>query len=124
MNIESQKRYRTFLIVLVYVTTAVTAIALGIYEEISPEKWFFYSIIQALILTKICIVDSRIVGKPLSTFSYWLIFLFYGFAVPICIIRAHGKFGLVILAAHFIGLILVCITALLIGDFLVYGGLY
>jgi hypothetical protein len=124
MKIESQRRYRTYLIVLVYLTMAIMGIRLGYYQYISRGRELVYSLALALFLTEICIVDSRIVGKPLSIFSYWLVFMFYGYAVPICIIRARGKFGLVIVAAHLIGLILVSTISFLTTDFLVYGGLY
>jgi hypothetical protein len=107
MTIESQKRYRTYLIVLVYFIMAMMGIRIGRFQYISRGINFIYSIALVLILTEICIVDSRIVGKPLSIFSYWLVFIFYGYAVPICIIRARGKFGIVIVAAHLIGLMIV-----------------
>jgi hypothetical protein len=124
MKIESQKRFRTFLIVLVYLIMVTMGIELGRHNDISPRTGWICSIALGLILTKICIIDSRIAGKPLSIFSYWLIFLFYSIAVPICIIRARGKFGLVIVIAHFIGLILGCTISYLITDFLVHGRLY
>jgi hypothetical protein len=124
MKIESQRRYRTYLIVLVYFIISMMGIRVGFYQYISKGIDLLYSLALALILTEICIVDSRIVGKPLSIFSYWLIFIFYGYAVPICIIRAHGKFGIVIVAAHLIGLILVYTISFFITDFLAHGGLY
>ncbi len=124
MKIECQRRYRTYLIVLVYFIMAIKGIRFGYYQYISVGIGYFYSLALALVLTEICIVDSRIVGKPLSIFSYWLVFILYGYAVPICIIRAHGKFGLVIIAAHLIGLILVYVLSSFITTFLVHGGLY
>jgi len=124
MKIESQRRYRTYLIVLVYLIMAIMGIRLGFYQYISRGWELVYSLALAPILTEICIVDSRIVGKPLSIFSYWLVFMFYGYAVPICIIRARGKFGLVIVAAHLIGLILVSTVFWIVTSYLVYGGLY
>ena len=124
MKIESQRRYRTYLIVLVYFIIVMMGIRFGFYQYISKGIDLFYSLALALVLTEICIVDSRIVGKPLSIFSYWLVFIFYGYAVPICIIRARGKFGLVIVAAHLIGLTLIFIISALITTYLVHGGLY
>ena len=124
MKIESQRRYRTYLIVLAYLILAMKGIRFGYYQYISKEIEFFYSLVLALILTEICIVDCKIVGKPLSIFSYWLVFMLYGYAVPICIIRARGKFGIVIVAVHLIGLILVSTISILITDFLVHGGLF
>ena len=124
MKIESQRRYRTYLLVLVYFIIAMMGIRLGRFQYISKGIDFFYSIALALVLTEFCIVDSKIVGKPLSIFSYWLIFMLYGYAVPICIIRAYGKFGFVIVAVHLVGLIVVSTTSILITEFVVYGKLY
>jgi hypothetical protein len=121
MNIRSQKRYRLFLIVLAYFLMAMMGIRLGIYQSISIEREYVYTIILALTLTYICIVDSRIVGKPLSIFSYWLIFIFNGIAVPVCIIRARGLRGIGILAVHFIGLMLVYTIACFATYLIVYG---
>ena len=121
MKIESQRKYRTYLIVLVYLIMAMMGIRLGYYQHIPKQIGFFYAIALSLILTEICIVDSRIVGKPLSIFSYWLIFWFYHVSVPICIIRARGKFGLVIVVAHFIGLMLVQTIFSFLTRYLVFG---
>ena len=124
MKIESQRRYRTFLIVLVYLIITIMGIRLGFYQYISRGRELVYSLALALVLTQICIVDSRIVGKPLPIFSYWLVFIFFGIAVPIYIIWIRGKAGLVIVAAHLIGLILVHIISCLVTSFLVHGGLF
>lgn len=107
LQIKSQKRYRAFLIVLVYVIVASIGIRFGLYQDISRIQGLLHALILALVLTHICIVDGKIAGKPLSIFSYWLVFMFYGIAVPICIIRAHGKRGLLILIIHSFGLLLV-----------------
>jgi len=121
MQMENQKRYRTFLIVLVYIIVALIGIRLGIFQEMSRGREIFHLLILALIITKICIIDSRITGKPLSIFSYWLIFILCGIAVPICIVRAHGFKGVVIIIAHYLGLMLVFILSWLVTTSLVYG---
>ena len=121
MQIESQRKYRRFLIVLVYLIMAMMGIRFGIYQDISRGRQIIYSIALGLVLTQICIVDSRIVGRPLSIFSYWLIFIFYGVAVPVCIIRARGLSGIGILVAHFVGLMLVQIISSVVTSLLVYG---
>ena len=121
MKIESQRRYRTFLIVLAYLIMAMMGIRLGYYQYISRGRELVYSLALGLVLTQICIVDSRITGKPLSIFSYWLIFWFYHVSVPICIIRARGKFGLIIVVAHFMGLMLIQAIFSLLTRYLVLG---
>ena len=123
MNIESQRRYRTFLLVLVYFIVMMMGIANGASTSgISPGREFLFSLALALVLTQVCIVDRKIVGKPLLISSYWLVFIFYCIAVPICIVRARGLRGLAYVAAHFVGMVLVAIislffTMLLFGQF-------
>lgn len=111
MQIKDQKRYRAFLIVLVYIIVTSIGIRFGLSQEISRIQGLLHALILALILTHICIVDGKISGKPLSIFSYWLVFMFYGIAVPICVIRAHGRKGLLILIIHAFGLSLVLIVS-------------
>ena len=112
MNIESQRRYRTFLLVLVYFIVMMMGIADGASTYGMPqEREILYSFALALVLTQVCIVDRRIVGKPLLISSYWLVFILYSIAVPICIVRARGLRGMAYVAAHFVGLELVLIIS-------------
>lgn len=121
MLVKGQKRYRTILIALVYFITVMMGIRLGLFQEISLGRNYIYSLALALVLTQICIIESRIAGRPLPIFSYWLIFIFWGLAVPACIIRARGLKGLVVVTAHFFGMILVYIASFLITDIFVNG---
>ena len=121
MQLKSQKRYRLFLIVLVYIVMASIGIRTGVFQYISRERGLFNSLILALFLTQICIVDGRIMGKPVSIFSRWIVFMLYGIAVPVFIIRAHGLKGVFIVIAHYIGLILILTIAELITNYFLYG---
>ena len=125
VQVERQRSYRRFLLVLVYLFYAMIGIRLGVSSQGMPrEREFFYSLALALILTEICIVDGRIVGRPLSIFSYWLVFMLYGIAVPICFVRARGIRGLGIVAAHFVGVMLVGTAVSLVTRLLVYGSMF
>jgi len=121
MRIESQKRYRRFLIFLLYFVCVVIGIRVGFSWFVPSERQYFHSLVIALILTHISIVDSRIAGKPLSIFSYWLVFMLYSIAVPVCMVRARGIRGLGIVAGHLLGLVLVYITAVIVTSLLVHG---
>ena len=121
MRIESQKRYRRFLIFLLYFVCVLIGVRIGVFSFVPIERQYFHSWVYALILTHICIVDSRIAGKPLSIFSYWLVFMLYHIAVPVCMVRARGIRGLGVLAGHIIGLVLIYITAMIITSLLVHG---
>ncbi len=108
MQIERQRRYRTFLVVFVYLIVAMAAIRMAIGDEAESRR-LLYSVALALALTRICTLDSAILGKPLPPCSNWLIFLAQPFSVPIYIIRARGMRGLGILAVHFLGIMVVWI---------------
>lgn len=56
-----------------------------------------------------------------QTTNVLLILIFFPIAIPICIIRAHGITGFGIVATHFVGLMVVQITAWYVTGLLVYG---
>ena len=123
MLIESQKRYRLFLIVIVYLIIAIRGLRNGTYLDMSMDREYLFSVIIALTLTHICIVDSKIVGKPLSIFSYWIVFIFCGIAVPVCIVRAHGIKGLGIIIIHLMGFVLIFSLSFYITWLFLYGSI-
>ena len=108
---------------LVYLIMMMEGVALGFFDlEIPPEREALYTLAFALVLTQACIVDSRIAGRPLPPTTYWLVFMLYSIAVPYCIVLARGLRGLVYVAAHLLGMLLVSIisfvvTGLLFGTF-------
>jgi hypothetical protein len=104
MQVENKKRYRAFLIIMAYLIIAIMGIRSEVIYHENTSYDLLCIVIFALLLTDICVVDSKIVGKPLSIFYYWVVFVFYGIAVPVCIIRAHGIKGLGIVLLHYIGL--------------------
>ena len=98
---------------LVYFIVMMMGIADGASTYGMPqEREILYSFALALVLTQVCIVDRRIVGKPLLISSYWLVLILYSIAVPICIVRARGLRGLAYVAAHFVGMVLVLTISL------------
>ncbi len=120
MQMESQRRYRTFLIVLVYLIVAIYGVGLSYSFEVN-QRDFLYSVIIAFVLTQICIVDGKISGNPLLPNTYWLVLILFPVAVPVLIIRAHGIKGAGILIIHLLGLIFVWIVTLLITNYFLYG---
>ena len=63
MQTESQRRYRTFLIVLVYLIVLIYSIGLSSSFEVN-QRDFLYSVVMAFVLTQICIIDGKISGNP------------------------------------------------------------
>ena len=120
MQTESQRRYRTFLIVLVYLIVLIYSIGLSSSFEVN-QRDFLYSVVMAFVLTQICIIDGKISGKPLLPNTYWLVLILYPVAVPVLIIRAHGIKGAGILIVHLLGLIFVSVVTLLIANYFLYG---
>lgn len=122
MRIESQKKYRVFLISFAYLIMVMMGIRLGISPDGMPkEREYFYSLMLALVLTHVCIVDGKIIGKPLSIFNYWIVFWLYSIAVPVCIIRSRGWTGLKIVIVHFIALYIASNISAFITFMLLYG---
>ncbi len=124
MNIESQKRYRLFLIVLLYLVCVTIGIRMGAYGDASAARQVLNSFLSAIILTHLCIVDRRIVGKPLPTSFYWLVFILFAVAVPVCIVQARGVKGVLIVTIHFVGLLLVYVTAAIVTSLIVNGTMF
>jgi hypothetical protein len=120
MQMESHRRYRTFLIVLVYLIVAIYGVGLSSSFEVN-QRDYLYSIIIAFVLTQICIVDGKIAGKPLLPNTYWLVLIFFPVAVPVLIIRAHGIKGAGVFIIHLLGLIFVLVVTLLITNYFLYG---
>lgn len=122
MRIESQKKYRTFLIVFAYLIMVIMGVTVGITaDEISNQQFFVCGFVLAFVFTQICIIDRKIIGKPLPISTYWLILILWSIAVPVCIIQARGWAGLKIVAIHFVGLILALIVSAFGTGLLVYG---
>lgn len=109
------------MIVLLYFFCATVGLRVGAFGDMSAGREVLNSFILAVILTYICIVDSRIAGKPIPISVYWLVFMLFGIAVPVCIISAHGKRGLVIVAIHIVGLVIVYVATALITSLLIRG---
>lgn len=122
MQIELQKKYRLFLIIVAYLTVALIGLGFYVdYDRMEPHGYLVY-LIFALVLTHLSIVDSRIEGKPIPVSLYWLVLIAYSVAVPICVIRAHGvKRGLKAILLHLIGLFLVLFISVCIYELIVYG---
>lgn len=104
-----------------YLIVMLEGIAFGVFAlELPVEREWLYSLALGLVLTQVCIVDSRIAGNPLPLTTYWLVLIFYGIAVPICIVRARGLRGMAYVAAHVIGMLVIFlissfVTGLLLG---------
>jgi len=120
MSVERLKKYRKFLIILVY----FVAVVIGFGSCFKSEQInLLFSFFIAALLTNLCIIDSKIVGKPLPFFSYFFVFIFFGIAAPICIIRAHGiKRGIKIILIHLVGLFLTAFATVLVCSFSFHQG--
>jgi len=123
MQIENQKRYRAFLVILVYLIIAIIGLRYDVdFEKNELHACLIYMVL-AFTLTHVSIVDSRITGKPIPSSSYWLVLIFYGIAVPICIIRSHGiRKGVKLIILNSIGFLVVLSLFLYIHSLIYYDG--
>ena len=123
MGIESQKKYRAFLIIILYFIIALLGLDSYFFSKQIPLHSFVMTLCLAMLLTHICIIDSKIIGKPLPFFSYVFVFVFFGIATPICIVRAHGiKKGVKIILLHLVGFFFTQLIAMLACDFFLFSG--
>ena len=123
MTIESLKRYRTFLIVLIYLIIALFGIRIAFPIDLGVRK-YLYAFTIGITAAYICIVDSKITRKPLPMSTYWLILIFYPVSIPVCLTRTHGIKGFGIFVLHYLGIMLTQFIAFSITNYFVNGSFF
>jgi hypothetical protein len=122
MNIAAQeRRSRRILGLLLYVVAA----ACGWSEVFHPDHGgllqAFFALAFSILLTYWCIIDSRVMGRPiLSSFS-WLIFFFWPVGAPSYLIWSRKWRGLGLAVLHAIGFCGVDFAFYNLAGCLVYG---
>ncbi len=122
MNIESLKRYRTFLIVYVYIIVAIYGTRAALPIDMGLRGYLF-GLVISFAVAYICIIDSHITRKSLPMPIFWFILAFFPASVLFYFTIAHGLKGLMFCAFHFIGIILIFSASFNITYYLVYSSL-
>src|SRR5204862_7830303 len=72
------------------------------------------SLSTSILVTLVCIADSKVIGKPMVPAAHMALFFTWPITAPIYLIWSRGAKGVIVLAAH-IG----ALTILLLGFFLI-----
>jgi hypothetical protein len=119
-----QKKLRAIMALSIYLLVAILGAMQAIptiFLDRSPVFLWLIPIMMAYTATYWCVVDSRILGRPIVQSLHWIIFFTWPLAVPIYLIYSRGGRGLVLVILHTIGLIVVCNIAFHLAGFLAYG---
>jgi hypothetical protein len=115
-----QRRLRTIMVVCFYLLAVINGAI-----EASPPKVLAVDVLVALAAATVaaygCVVDSRIVGRPVLQSLHWVLFVAWPVAVPIYLLYSRRLRGLGILVLHAIGLLLVATVAFHLTGYLAYG---
>jgi hypothetical protein len=88
---------------------------------VGPLLHIVLAIMVASTATYACIVDSRIVGRPIVQSIHWIMFLTWPLAAPIYLIYSRGLRGVLLTVLHGIGLVFVSTVAFHLAGYLAYG---
>ena len=106
------------------VSLYVLAAAWGISQALSPTNGLLYLLLCAAIasaMTGWCVVDSRILGRPLLPVLQMITFCTWPVAVPIYLVWSRRLRGLGLAVLHAVGLAAVYLIAFWLAIFIVYG---
>ena len=96
----------------------------GVLHALCPDQailWFLFSTGLATAATGWCVVDSRMIRRPVIHSLHWIIFFTWPVTVPIYLIRSRGLRGLVLaLLLAFAGCLL-CGASFAATGYLAYG---
>jgi hypothetical protein len=121
-SIATRKRLRGTVLLCFYSLMAANG-ALQASPPHTPMIGILLALAMASAVTYLCIVDSRIVGRPIVQSVHWIMFFTWPIAAPIYLIYSRGWRGVVLLLLHGVGLIVVVNAAFGLAWYLVHGGM-
>ena len=83
-----------------------------------------FAIMAASLATYGCVVDARIIGRPIVQSVHWIMFFTWPLAVPIYFIYSRRLRGVVLLILHGVGLVAVSNAAFYLAWYLAYGDVW
>ncbi|MHC4970712.1 MAG: hypothetical protein ACYTG3_00085 [Planctomycetota bacterium] len=101
MDARSLRRFRLGFLLIAYVLFALR----GARDATLPEPCLSdlaMAFLAAIAVTKACVMDSRLVGKPLPRAARWVMFFTWPLAVPVYLVWSRGWVGLAWIAAHLV----------------------
>lgn len=99
MDARSLRRFRLGFLLIAYVLFALTGARAAVATERGLSD-LVIGLLVAIAVTKACVMDSRLVGKPLPRAARWVMFLMWPLAVPVYLLWVRGWAGLGWVALH------------------------
>lgn len=93
------KTLRLALLIAFYFIIAAATIRTLLVAKPGPTD-LLISLCTAIVVTWLCIADSRLMGRPMVQSTHWIMFFTWPVAVPIYLVWMRGMRGLLILLAH------------------------
>ena len=119
----SRRDLRPVLVTCVY----LLAVTMGAGQVTRPESGVLRLTLWAMFAsaaTYWCVVDARMIGRPIVQSLHWIMFYSWPVAVPIYLIYSRKLRGLGIAIVHVIGLSIVATLGLHLAGFVKYGNLW
>lgn len=96
------KRRRFLYLISLY----LLAVLAGVRATALPQRSYLSDLLlqleAAIVITQLCVVDARLLGRPLVHAAQWVMFLSWPLAVPIYVLWSRKLRGALLLLAHVI----------------------
>ena len=119
-SVRGQVKLRGIILLSFYLVVAANG-AMQAFPSRGHGLGILLAVMAASLATYGCIVDSRIIGRPIVQSVHWIMFFTWPLAVPIYLIYSRGLRGVVLLILHGIGLIIVSNVTFYLTWYLAYG---
>jgi hypothetical protein len=88
---------RVVLLVFAFLAAAFLGFRLGFLRRSLPDD-ALYTAALGLAVTGLCVLDARLLGKPIPLLARWVVLIAWPVSAPLCLIRSRGARGLLLLA--------------------------
>jgi hypothetical protein len=122
-SIAGRRRLRGIVLLSFYLLFATHG-AIQVFPPGGGMVRVLLAVMAASLATYGCVVDSRIIGRPIVQSVHWIMFFTWPIAVPVYLIYSRRLRGFVLLILHGIGLIVVSTVAFHLAGYLAYGNLW
>lgn len=93
------KTQRIAFLIALYFVIAAGVVHASLVAEAGPVD-LLRAFCTAIIVTLLCITDSKIIGRPMLHAARWIMFFTWPVAVPIYLVWSRGAKGLLVLVGH------------------------
>ena len=89
---------------LYLISLYLLAVLFGIRATALPPRTYFSDLLLqfefALVVTQLCVIDARLLRRPLVHAAQWVMFVFWPFVMPVYVLWSRRLRGLLLLLVH------------------------